>query len=131
MSEALTVRSVDQQTVGDELAARAADVAERVAAVLERHCSPGSGVGERDFLRRWAESAGRAPSAAPHDHPIDRLSRTFALTDAERDLILLAGLPEEHEGLATTFRALHPRGEPRPTAGLAALVLGAGGDDRS
>ena len=44
---------------------------------------------------------------------------------------MLAGLPEEHEGLASTLRTLHPHGEPRVTAGLAALLLGAVTSDRS
>ena len=42
---------------------------------------------------------------------------------------MLAGLAEEHEGIAATLRTLHPTGEPRPTLGLAALVLGDGPDD--
>jgi hypothetical protein len=34
-------------------------------------------------------------------------------------------MPEEHEGYAAILRALHPRGEPRPSAGLAAQLFGA------
>ena len=55
--------------------------------------------------------------------PFDRVAERFDLRSAEQDLLLLAGLPDEHEGLASTFRAMHPHGEPCPTAGLAALVL--------
>jgi hypothetical protein len=55
--------------------------------------------------------------------PLDRLVAAYALDPSERDMLLLAGLPEEHEGLASTFRSLHPRSEPRPTVGLAAILL--------
>ena len=53
----------------------------------------------------------------------------FGLTPEEHDLVVLAGLAEEHEGLARTFRALHPLGEPRPSVGLAGLVLAEAGRD--
>mgnify|MGYP000243368256 CR=1 FL=1 len=48
----------------------------------------------------------------------------FGLSSPECDLLVLAGLPDEHEGIATTLRSMHPQSEPRPTVGLAALLLG-------
>jgi hypothetical protein len=47
----------------------------------------------------------------------------LALSRFEVDLLVLAGIPEEHEGLAGVLRSLHPRGEPRPTVGLAGQLL--------
>ena len=54
--------------------------------------------------------------------PIDRLVAALALTPVELDLLLLAGLAEEHEGYAAVLRRVHPAGEPYPTAGLAARL---------
>lgn len=65
----------------------------------------------------------RGPSEPESRHPLDRLIDAFALTELEAVLIVLAGLPEEHEGFATALRSLHPRNEPWMTAGLAARVL--------
>jgi hypothetical protein len=56
-------------------------------------------------------------------HPLRRLARALALTPVEVDLVVLAGIPEEHEALAAALRLLHPRGEPRPTLALAARML--------
>ena len=61
---------------------------------------------------------------------MDRVVAHFGLSPYEVDLLLLAGLAEEHEGLAGTFRALHPYAEPHLSAGLAALVLSGTGVDR-
>ncbi|MFH8251249.1 ATP-binding protein [Microbacterium sp. B2969] len=117
-----------------DLTSRAGRVAAMVATVVEQHCTPESGAMDAvTFLRDWAASAD--PAGAPtHPHvgsPLQRVVRAFSLTDEEVDLIVLAGVPEEHEGLATTFRSLHPTGEPRPTAGLAALLLGGGRSERT
>lgn len=54
--------------------------------------------------------------------PIDRLVAALALTPVELDVLLLAGLAEEHEGYAAALRRIHPLGEPYPTAGLAARL---------
>ncbi|MEQ1545828.1 ATP-binding protein [Methyloglobulus sp.] len=71
-------------------------------------------------------------SRRPKDslHPIDRLVDALALSRIETELCLLAGMPEEHEGFAAVFRALHPRGEPRPTIGLAAQLFCETAQDR-
>ncbi|MEO6531029.1 MAG: ATP-binding protein [Specibacter sp.] len=116
--------------VSSQLTARAARIARDLAGVLEIHGSTGSGAMEAaDFFRNWADGTteppnpARAPDAAPLNSPLDALVQRFSMTPAEIDLLLLAGLPEEHEGIAATFRSLNPQGEPHPTAGLAALVL--------
>lgn len=108
--------------VSADLTARAARIARCVAAVLELHGSAESGAPEAaGFLRNWADTASALPELV--DAPLDALAGRFMLTPAEIDLLLLAGLPEEHEGIAATFRSLHPHGEPHPTVGLAALTL--------
>jgi len=63
----------------------------------------------------------RRPEGSPH--PLDRLASALSLSPEETDLLLLAGMPEEHEGLSALFRTLHPRGESRPSVGLAAQFL--------
>lgn len=108
-----------------DLTGRAARLAVRVAELLDATCTAESGAAAAAaFLRSWAGTATAGRPGLTRSTPLDAVVARFGLTDAERDLLLLAGLPEEHEGLAGTFRALHPRGEPHPTAGLVALVLG-------
>jgi hypothetical protein len=63
-------------------------------------------------------------------HPIERLAYGFALSPFEVDLLLLAGLAEEHEGYADIFRTLHPLARPRPTTGLAAQLFSRTGQER-
>ncbi len=70
---------------------------------------------------RRANTQSRRPVATLD--PLDRLAGSLALSADEIDLLLLAGLSEEHEGLAAILRALHPRHEPRASVGLAAQVL--------
>lgn len=111
---------------GDRLAREAASLVRRLADLLDQALPEG---GEhraaRDFLRAMAEAAPSGPSAWTPDaeHPLDRLAQGFGLSPAEVDLVLLAGLPDEHEGYSGVLRTLHPRGEPRPTTGLAAQLL--------
>ena len=62
--------------------------------------------------------------------PIDRLAEAMALSPIEVELLLLVGMPEQHEGFAAVFRALHPRGESRPSAGLAAQLFCETADER-
>lgn len=72
-------------------------------------------------LELWS---GAALSARPDgDHPIDRLATRFKLSDVEIELLLLAGMADEHEGYSAVLRSLHPRGESRPSVGLAAQLL--------
>jgi hypothetical protein len=128
----LVVATPDTTDVlGADLAVRAGRLALRVAEVLEQYCSPESGASQAaGFLRNWAASTG-SPAESPRPAPLDRLVGVFGLTAEETDLLLLAGLVEEHEGLAATFRSLHPHAEPRPTVGLAALLLGGGSPERN
>jgi hypothetical protein len=112
------------------LSARAAGLARRVADLVEARGSPGSGAeAAAVFLRDWAGSARPGPDrppdplAAPPGHPLPELASRLQLTAVELDLLILAGLPEEHEGLASTLRSFHPRSEPAPSVGLAALVV--------
>lgn len=70
----------------------------------------------------WTVSAlGSASSTQPD--PVDRLADIFQLSIPELDLLLFAGMPEEHEGYSAVFRSLHPRGDSRPSVGLAAQVF--------
>jgi hypothetical protein len=111
------------------LSQRAATVAGAVADVLDERCSAESGAGEAaSFLRSWAGSISTVDQ--PLVSPLDQLVVRFDLSELECSLLLLAGLPDEHEGVAATFRSIHPQGEPRPTTGLAALLLGGRDRDR-
>lgn len=118
------------------LTARAAGLADRLATVVEglRSADPDA-AGTVTFLRDWAERARAAapPGARALGEPstLHGFVAALGLGDVERDLLLLAGLAEEHEGLAGTLRSLHPLGDPRPTVGLAALVMAATGVDRA
>lgn len=101
---------------------RAAHMARDVAAVVERVGGAVSGAAESAaFLRDWAGSVD--VRCASDEEPLDRVARRFALTPLECDLLVLAGLPEVHEGVASAFRAMSANDEPWPTVGLAALVL--------
>ncbi|WP_330334064.1 AAA family ATPase [Streptomyces sp. NBC_00536] len=122
--------------VSRDLSARAAALAVRLADLLDRTCSTEAGAAPAAFLRAWAEgAASRAvvgdPAAPLFGTPLGRLVDRFGLSTLECELVLLAGLPEEHEGLARTFRAVHPGGAPHPSVGLACLLTdragGAGG----
>jgi hypothetical protein len=135
MPDLAPATEVDPRWAGCELNTRAADVARLVAGVIEESCSPESGAGEAvAFLNRWADSAsaraGEGRDNGLVDHPLDLLAARYGLSNRESELILLAGLPDAHEGLAATFRSFHPQGEPRPTVGLAALVFGDGPNGR-
>ncbi len=113
-----------------QLTARVARLALATADVVETSASAGSGAAAAvGFLRDWAASVSAAPPGARQ--PLDVLAGHYQLSSAEIELLLLAGLAEEHEGLASTFRALHPRGDPRPSVGLAALVLARSGFHRA
>jgi cytidylate kinase len=75
------------------------------------------------FLQALFEAAANGSPPEPFVSPLHRLAATLQLTEEEVALILLAGMPEEHEGLATVLRTLHPRGEARASVGLAAQLL--------
>ncbi len=80
------------------------------------------------------ELAGGPSSRRPADggpHPIDNLTDALGLSDLEVELLMLAGMPDEHEGYAAVLRTLHPRQEPRASVGLAAQLLCPGPGERS
>ncbi len=54
---------------------------------------------------------------------ISRLQSGLGLELIEVELLVLAGLAEEHEGFADIFRTLHPTAQPLATLGLAAQLL--------
>ena len=125
MSDFAVLQAAGSAEVSSRLTARAADQAVALAAVIERHSSTDAGADRTMvFLREWAGTSrpdtGPALTRPSLDHPLDRVVAHFGLSPYEVDLLLLAGLAEEHEGLAGTFRALHPYAEPHLTAGLAA-----------
>ncbi|MFB6806972.1 ATP-binding protein [Streptomyces sp. NPDC056387] len=113
------------ERISRDLSGRAAAVAVRVAELLETLCSEEAGGESAAFLRDWAASAvhrtpgGRPPAATP----LDRLVHRFGLGSLETELVLFAGLPDEHEGLARTFRTMNPGGAPHPSVGLAGLLI--------
>lgn len=107
------------------LASRVAVIASRLAELLGE-----ASIGRDDpvspgivFLRAIATSARDSAVESTSQHPIDRLATAYAMAQVEVDLLVLAGMAEEHEGFASLFRTLHPRGEPRPTTGLAAQLF--------
>jgi len=124
---------IDAMTAGEYLAREIATLAGRLAQMLsDTPVSSEDAVrGGIEFLRTIAQSAGDraalservAAGVNERRQPLERLVSAYSLAPAEIDLILLAGMADEHEGFASLFRTLHPRGEPRPTAGLAAQLM--------
>src|SRR5436305_1641084 len=137
MSETLTTEAVELKAVGERLAREVGVLAGRLALFLDSSL-PNAGdaiAAGRDFLvesyasvsdglplSAWETSAtDRRPAGPPH--PLDRLADALSLSREEVDLLMLAGMAEQHEGFAAVMRTLHPRGEPRPTVGLAAQFV--------
>jgi len=131
----LSTAQVAGREASRRLMAEAGVIARRLADLLERLPSPQpqADLDGRRFLQEYSRSAtawrSTVNSGAPH--PLDRLIVALGLTAFEVDLLLLAGLAEEHEGLSAVMRELHPRGEPRPTVGLAAQIFVDAPDDRA
>ncbi|GAA3650880.1 ATP-binding protein [Nocardioides ginsengisoli] len=55
---------------------------------------------------------------------LDRLADAYGLSPFEADLLVLTGLPEEHEAFARLARSAHPLGESRLSIGAVAATLG-------
>lgn len=78
------------------------------------------------FAEQFAASQAPAMAAPPPQHPLQRLaamSRSPVSARLLEDLLLLACLPEAHEGFATLCRLLHPAAQPVPTVSLALYWL--------
>jgi hypothetical protein len=119
--------------VSRDLSARAAAMAERLAEFVQTHASAEAGASAAvDFLRGWVRATLDAglPAGLPGS-PFLQLATRLGLSRVERDLLLLAGLPEEHEALSGTFRRMHTGGEPYPSIGLAAHTIGVDRLDRA
>lgn len=137
---------IDDFAAARRLSGKAAILAGRIATLLAMQLPPGrenSLTGGQAFLnmmfKAWTEgsSAAEIEALAGGDlappglgQPLDRLVAALALTPSEVDLLLLAGLPEEHEGYASVLRTLNPKGEARASVGLAAQLLCADWQDR-
>jgi hypothetical protein len=124
--------SAPAPTPAQRLQAKVADLAQRLCAVLVRsQPSQTPGAEAIAFLRAWAAAAALPASEPPLTaYPLDRLTAALGLSPFDLDLLVLAGMAEEHEGICGVLRTLHPRGEPRATAGLAAQVLCEGPEER-
>src|SRR6266702_6283871 len=126
----VTVLHEDRSTA-ERLSRDVAGIADRLAQLLIGNSASREGplADGAAFLHAMAEAAGDSrqeggwPLELPgQSHPLDRLVNAFGLSPVEVDLLLLAGMAEEHEGYASVLRNLHPRGEPRATVGLAAQL---------
>jgi hypothetical protein len=132
MSDAV---AIDPQTLAPEdlgtsrsPAARLAVEVDRIAGRLAELLPDGR---DAAFLHAMvAEPKAVEPPVAGAVHPLDRLTGALGLSPVELDLLVLAGLAEEHEGYAAVLRGIHPRGEPAPTLGLAARLVCAAPDER-
>lgn len=126
MADLLTVAEVAPPTASLRLHDASRRMAGRLALLL-RDLDPQSAVA--DWLTAMAgdvptttwDGTCLGPPASPVD-PVDRVASGAALLPAEVDLLVLAGLAEEHEAVAAALRRLHPAGAPHPTAGLAAQL---------
>lgn len=74
-----------------------------------------------DFAAQFAAELAPATAPPPPGHPLPRLLALLppAQQPLLRDLLLLACLPDAHEGYAALCRQLHPQGQPLPTGVLA------------
>jgi hypothetical protein len=113
------------------LTLRAAELADRLAELGERVTEPAGELGLHPAIASLAEAL-RAEPAEPAGQPdrAARLAATLGLSPFEYDLLLLAGLPEEHDSVARLARAVHPRGEPFLTMAAVVAVLGLDGSGR-
>ena len=78
------------------------------------------------FLAAMGEHADVASAYLQRSHepdPIDRLAAAYGFSPLDRQLLILTGMAEENEGIASVFASLHPAGESRASAGLAAQLF--------
>jgi len=69
--------------------------------------------------------------SATVNQALDRLEIAYRLSPFEVDVLVLAGLPEEHEAFTRLARSIHPLGEPRLSIGAIAVTLGLDASGRS
>src|SRR4051812_40659600 len=129
MSSVQTLRLED---LSERLTRAVAVIAGRLARLLAQipGQSDASLLQSQNFLRASYEAAGQAVplesraagllerAEAYPPQPIDLLLDRFHLTSVEAELLLLAAMPEEHEGYSAVLRSLHPKGESHATVGL-------------
>src|SRR5579872_6091697 len=100
MSDRAVLVHATPQAHSLSLTAEAGAAAEALATVIERLDSADrAATATVSFLRSWADQAQRGAATGPAwgaRSPLDSLSKRLYLTDAERRLVVLAGLAEEH-----------------------------------
>jgi hypothetical protein len=113
------------------LVARVATMSERLADLLAALGADDPTLASIErFLRTMAvEATDTGPVVGAQ--PLDRVAAALGLAPVEVDLVVLAGLVEEHEGYSAAFRRVNPLGEPYPTVGLAAQLLCVDGVERA
>jgi hypothetical protein len=110
------------------LAARVAELVDRWGGLADEPWLASALATLADDLRAEAAGAGLA-RAAPPDRAV-RLGALLGLSPFEYDLVLLTGLPEEHEAASRVARLLHPHGEPHVSMAAAVAALGLDGAGR-
>jgi hypothetical protein len=131
-----SVLAFKSEGVSDRLTRSLAVMSGRLARLLAQ--IPGQSdeslLQSRSFLQASYEAAGQGISldseasglldhSGEEPHTIDLLLDRFHLSSIEAEILLLAAMPEEHEGYSAVFRSLHPKGESHATVGLAAQLL--------
>ncbi len=124
--------TVPARNAGLAMRLAACRIADELAALLET-CEAEHFRHAAAFCRSAAADvrSATAPVHAGGATPLTRLASVLDLTPSEVDLLLIAGLADEHDGFAGAFELLHPLREPYPTAGLLSQVRnpGAGSDE--
>jgi SpoVK/Ycf46/Vps4 family AAA+-type ATPase len=132
-----SVQTLGLEDISERLTRAVAVIAGRLARLLAQ--IPGQSDGlllqSQKFLRASYEATGQSVplesrgagllerSEADPPQAIDLLLDHFQLSSVEVELLLLAAMPEEHEGYSAVLRSLHPKGESHATVGLAAQLL--------
>ena len=98
----LAPRATTAAVLSAETGRLAAALAELLDGLAEEHADVLAD--SAAFLRRMADAGDRA--AAGDAFPLDRLCAGLDLSAIERDLVVLAGMPEEHEGYAGVLRCV-------------------------
>ncbi len=93
---------------------------DRIVAMLERSGGTAIADAHRVALQDLAR-LGAPEQARPAT--LERLVTRLGLKPVDIDLLLLAGIAEQHEVLSALLSALHPRGEPWASVGLAARLF--------